>query len=466
MEEVNIKEFLGYYRKFVPIIIVLAIVFAIGVFVYEGNFKTPVYTAKTSVILVKNDSNNTTTGPTTAETIDTTDITLNQKLVATYRKIIKSRLVLDQVIEKNRLDYTFEELDKEVSVSAVQDTEILDIYVTDVNAKRAAEIANTVVDIFDQEVTKMYNINNVSFLDIAQVPTDPSNNTILRDIVLVMFFIFAGCSGIIFLIYYFDDTLRDSDTVESEIGMPIIGKVYKNDDKEDLIVEKKPKAYTSENIRTLRTNLQFAAVDSELKTILVTSSVPHEGKSFISANLAIAFAQSGKKVLLIDCDLRKGRQHEIFNISSKKGLSTVLINNSIELSEYAFKSEVNNLYVMSRGVCPPNPSEMLSSKKIVSFINGLKSHFDLIILDGAPCSGLSDSLILSSVVDKVIVVSSTNNITKTIVNETRKALESAGANIAGCVFNNMKFNKSLLKNKYYGNYGYIYGYGYGEKNND
>lgn len=465
MEELNIREFLGYYRKFIPIIIILAIVFAIGVFIYDSNFKTPVYTAKTSVILVKNDSSNVSAG-TTTETIDTSDITLNQKLVATYRKIIKSRLVLDQVIEKAKIDYTFLELDKEVSVSAVQDTEILDIYVTDVNAKRAANIANTIVEIFDQEVTKMYNINNVSFLDIAQIPTSPSNNTTLRDIVLIVLLVFAGCSGVIFLIYYFDDTLRDSETVESEIGMPIIGKVYKNDDKEDLIVEKKPKAFTSENIRTLRTNLQFAAVDSELKTILVTSSVPNEGKSFISANLAIAFAQSGKKVLLIDCDLRKGRQHEIFNISSKKGLSTVLINNSIELSEYAHKSDVNNLYVMSRGVCPPNPSEILSSKKIATFINGLKNHFDLIILDGAPCTGLSDSLMLSSIVDKVIVVSNTNNITKTIVNETRKSLESAGANIAGCVFNNMKFNKSLLKNKYYGTYGYAYGYGYGDKNND
>ena len=454
MEEINIKDFLRYLRKYLALIIIITSLSVIGIIVYEKNFKKPMYTTYTTIILVKNDNDDIKS----AETITQSDITLNQKLVATYRQIVKSKLVLEQVIRELNLDYTYSKLSKEIKVEALDDTSILKISVTDADSGRAVIIANKLANVFTKEVTEIFNINNVSKLDIAQESLKPSNDTLTRDIILAALISLIGTIGIIFIIYYFDDTLKLTEDIESEIEMPVIAKVFKDHSKEDLIVDKKPKAITSESIRTLRTNLQFSSIDNELKTILVTSTTPSEGKSFISANLAISFAQSGKRVLLIDCDLRKGRQHTVFNVSHKKGLSNLLLGDISNYTGYVNQTGINGLGVITSGPFPPNPSELLESKKNAQLLEILKENFDIIILDGAPCIGLSDSVILSSLVDKVILVTSENTTQKSALKETKKLLDNVGANIAGCVINNISAKKRGYGNYYYyGKYGYSNG---------
>ena len=174
--------------------------------------------------------------------------------------------------------------------------------------------------------------------------------------------------------------------------------------KDELIVFSKPKSNISEDIRTIRTNLKFTAND-DAKVLLVTSSVPGEGKSFISANLAAAFAQTGEKVLLVDADLRLGRVHKIFNQSATKGFSNMLISGTSEdLPEYIKKTTIPNLYIVSRGTVPPNPSELLNSSSCKKLINIFRENFDRVIFDGVPVNGLPDSLVLANLVDRVIIV--------------------------------------------------------------
>ncbi len=447
MEEIDLKDFWQYYKKYSLSVIIVCLVCLIVALVYNIAFKTPLYSTSTTILLVKNETSS------DKDTINQNDITLNQKLVSTYRQIIKSRLVLEQVISKLKLDYSYEKLYKEIAVEAVEDTEIIKVIVTDESATLAAKIANEIAGIFDKEVKEIYNINNVSIIDVALTPNNPSNDNVIRDGVLAIIIGFVFMSGIIFVVFYFDDTLRDTESMENDLGLPVIAKVFKDNNGVDLIVDKKPNASASESIRTLRTNLQFASVDSELRTLLVTSSLPSEGKSFISANLAISFAQAGKRTLLIDCDLRKGRQHKMFRIPGKKGLSNLLINDISEYPKYITQSKIENLFVLPRGVYPPNPSELLNSKKNQHLLTLLKQHFDIIILDGAPIIGLSDSLILSSMVDKVLLVTSVNHTPKTEVLNTKRDLENVGANIAGAVANNVSAKKG-----HYGSYYYYYGY--------
>ena len=448
MEEINLKDFWQYYKKYTLGIIIVCLIFLIVALVYNIAFKTPMYSTSTTLLLVKNEKTKD-----TDETINQNDITLNQKLVSTYRQIIKSRLALEQVIEKVELSYTYEQLYNEVGVTAVEDTEIIRITVTDESATKASKIANEIASIFDKEVKQIYNISNVSVIDVALVPNEPSNDHVIRDGILGILIGFVICSGIIFVVFYFDDTLRDTETLENDLGMPIIAKVYKDNNGMDLLVDKKPNASASESIRTLRTNLQFASIDSELRTLLVTSSLPSEGKSFVSAILAIAFAQAGKRTLLIDCDLRKGRQHKMFKVAGKKGLSNLLVDDISDYPKYIVQTKIDNLFLLPRGVYPPNPSELLNSKKNQHLLALLKQHFDIIILDGAPIVGLSDSLILSSMVDKVLLVASINHTPKTEINNTKKDLENVGANIAGIVANNVSAKKG-----HYGSYYYYYGY--------
>lgn len=465
MEEFNIKDFLVYWKKHLFLVILMVIALSLVVFVYDKVFKIPIYSTYTTVVLVKNEGRNTVNNEYGSDTINQNDLILNQKLVSTYRHIVRSKLVLQQVIDRLKLSYSTDTLSTKINVVALEDTEILKISVSDKNPDLAVNIANTTADIFKNEITQIYNINNVSVIDKAIKNENPSNNTLFRDIILAIFVAIVSSSGIIFIIYYFDDTLRYSDDMEAEIEMPVIGKVYRDNSKIDLVVEKKPSADTSESIRNLRTNLQFASVDASLKTLLVTSSLPGEGKSFISANLAVSFAQTGKKVLLVDCDLRKGRQHKIFEVDGKKGLSNLLIDNINEFPKYVIKTKIENLSIIPRGTFPPNPSELLNSNKNAKLIELLKKTYDLVILDGAPCSGLSDSLILAALVDKVLLVSLLNRTPKTILKNTKKDLEQIGANIAGGVINNVSI-KSSAYGRYYYQYGYSYGHNYEMQNKE
>ena len=199
----------------------------------------------------------------------------------------------------------------------------------------------------------------------------------------------------------------------------------------ELIVASSPKSLVSEGFRTLRTNLQFSTVDEELQTIAVVSSMQGEGKSYVSANLACAFAQAGEKVLLIDCDMRRGRLHKIFNLDNEKGFSNLLISDIKNYSDYIQKTEIKNLSVLTMGTVPPNPSELLASIKNEKLLKILKEKFDIIIYDCVPVTGLTDSLIMAKMVDKTIIVASSKVTPVELLQNTKKSLLNVGANLAG-----------------------------------
>jgi capsular exopolysaccharide synthesis family protein len=451
MEEINLKEFWDYYKRYIVLVILLTVLFASGMFCYSSFFKKPKYSTYTTVILVRENENQSSTTSDLNQ-----DITLNQKLVSTYSEIVKSRLVLEQVIDDLDLDYSYASLSNNISVNSLDETEILKIVVTDKNAEDAVTIANKLTKVFGEEVSKIYKIDNVSVIDEAKLNDVPVNIHTIKDTIIGALIGFILSSGIVFVIFYFDDILRDPETLETSLNIPVLAKIFKDHEGVELIVNERPNAAATECIRNLRTSLQFSSIDEELKTILVTSSVPNDGKSFVSSNLAISFAQAGKKVLLIDCDLRKGRQHKIFDVDGHKGLSNLLIKDIGNHSDYIIKTNIKNLSLLPRGTFPPNPSELLNSKKNATLIGILKNKYDIVILDGAPVNGLSDSLILSSLVDKTILISSVNHTPKTELLSAKKALEGVGANLAGCVANNI-----VAKRGSYG--GYYYYYGYSEK---
>lgn len=216
--------------------------------------------------------------------------------------------------------------------------------------------------------------------------------------------------------------------------------------KNELIVMNKPKATISEDIRTLRTNLDFSLTANNEKVVMITSSNPSDGKSFISSNLGTCFAQNNKKVLLIDADLRLGRIHKIFNISNKIGLSNLILNYNFEVKYENFiqKTNVNGLFVIPRGVVPPNPSELLGTEKFGDILHDLKKIFDYIIIDATPINGLSDALILTKNVDEVVIVCKYGKTDLSDIEECKKALLNADAKIAGVVINSMP----KTKNKY------------------
>lgn len=213
------------------------------------------------------------------------------------------------------------------------------------------------------------------------------------------------------------------------------------------ILEKDPKSIAAESYRTLRTNIQYSSFDKEYKVIMVTSSEPGEGKSTTSGNLALSFAQDGKKVLLIDCDLRKPSLHKKFKISNLVGLSDVLIGK--EDLKTALHRYNENLVVLTSGKLPPNPSEMLSSKAMSNLLKELKNVFDYIILDTPPVQAVTDSQILSTKADGTILVIRAEKTKKDSVQNALGLLKKVNANIIGTVLNGIESSR----NKYYYYYG-------------
>ena len=438
MEDTNIKEFLSYLKRYIPAIILVTGLTVAGVFFYDEEIKTPIYQSTAKVVLVQQNENSN-----TASSAALNDYNVNQKLASTYTEIAKSELVLNQVINDLKLNTTAKDLSKNLTVATVENTTILTISVKGSSANEAAKIANKVAEIFTEEVSKIYKLNNIALLDEAKSSNVPVNNTLTRDVIIAGFLAVFGITALAFLIFCLDDTIKHTQNVEQILGIPVAGKIIngksgrhkKNVKFAELVVQNQPKSVVSESIRNLRANLQFTSVDKDLKTILLTSSNASEGKSYVAANLAVSFAQADKRVLIIDCDLRKGRLHKIFGLPNAHGLSNLLTDNLNNVQRYVQKTSIKGLRAITCGTYPPNPSELLASRKNAQLINRLKCEYDIIIFDGTPSNGLADSVIMSTLVDEVLLVAN-DSVTKiSALLDSKASLDKVNAKIAGVVLN-------------------------------
>ena len=223
----------------------------------------------------------------------------------------------------------------------------------------------------------------------------------------------------------------------------------------ELIVQKDPKSPVSEVFRTLRTNIQFMNANKKLKTLLITSTFPGEGKSWVASNLAVTFAQAGNKVILIDADMRKGRQYKIFDALPRPGLSNYLSGMDLEegenpdISKYLQRTDVNNLLIMTAGNIPPNPSELLVSDQMNKLLKDLKSVCDIVVIDGTPCELVTDSVILSRIVDSTVIVTAHKETKKDNLEKIVRNIKNVGGNLAGVVINKMPVSIKKYNENYY-----------------
>ncbi len=240
--------------------------------------------------------------------------------------------------------------------------------------------------------------------------------------------------------------------------------------KKELIAHRDPKSPISEIFRTLRTNIQFMNTSKRLKSILITSTSPSEGKSWVASNLAVTFAQAGKRVVLVDADMRKGRQYTIFGVSPKPGLSNYLSGVDAyqsdetpnDITQYIQKTEISNLCLMPAGNIPPNPSELLVSSKMINLLDELNEIAEIIIIDGTPCELVTDSVIISRLVDSTIIVTEYEKTKKDKLQRIITNIKNVNGNIAGVVINKTPMSSKKYEKSYYGSY---YGASYKSGNN-
>lgn len=298
---------------------------------------------------------------------------------------------------------------------------------------------------------------NVLIIDearVAQFPSKPNRKLII----IIGFLLGAGLAvGYVFVKNYFDDTVKSPDDIEHRninvlAWIPHFDSSIAGDQTVQFIVDKLPDSIPSEAFRALRTRIQFSRINTEsLKTILITSSAPQEGKTTIAVNLAGSFAHSKKKVLLIDCDLRKPSVHKLFEKEKVPGLIDYLVG-SVKLEEVLMKSKIQNLSFISSGTIPPNPAEMLDSQEMRNFLKQLREKFDLIILDSPPIIAVTDSEILTSMVDGTLLVVSSESTEIDMMERSVELIRRENTQFLGTVLNNFSYKSgygSYYKYYYY-----------------
>lgn len=276
--------------------------------------------------------------------------------------------------------------------------------------------------------------NTLTIFDPASAPVAPVRPKKLQNTVLAGAVGALLALGVVFLIEYLDDTLKNSEDVSRVLGLStlgVIGQLGKESD--ELITAHHPLASVSEDFRVLRTNLRFAGVDKALRTILVTSPAPTEGKTVTAANLAVVLAQSGLRVALVDADLRRPRQHHLFNLpSGVEGLTESLVEGKTDgritqpLTDF-------DLRLLPAGALPPNPVEMVGSQRMRQLLEGLASEADVVVVDSPPVLSMADAAVLAQAVDGVLLAVEANKTRRGAAQDAVLSLQQIGANVLGVV---------------------------------
>jgi non-specific protein-tyrosine kinase len=283
--------------------------------------------------------------------------------------------------------------------------------------------------------------NLLTVVDPATPPSEPAGPRVLLATLIAAAVGFLVALGLVYLLDYLDDSLRTSVDVEAVLELPTLGTITRmrggNERSEmyRLATLLYPRSPAAEAYRSLRTNTEFASVDSPTKTVLVTSSVPGEGKTTTATNLAVAMAQAGQKTVLLDADFRKPGVHKVFSLPNTAGLSTLLRRDHIPAVQTAHETEQDDLLVITTGPLPPNPAELLRSKRMAAVLKELSAMADFVVIDSPPVQAVTDAVILSSIADGTLLVIDAGRTHRGNALAAQEALAKTGGRLLGVVLN-------------------------------
>lgn len=291
-------------------------------------------------------------------------------------------------------------------------------------------------------------LSNVIQVEMAEPPETPIRPRILMNTALAGLVGAMLAVGAIFLMEALDDTIHGSDEINRYLDLPVLGVIRKIDGREAVIAGIKPRSPAAEDFRSLRTNIQFASVDSPLRTILISSPTPEDGKSIIATNLSIIMAHGGQKVSLIDADLRRPSVHEYMQIPNRWGLTYLFTNKDDRLDGILRKNKSLGLSIMTAGSLPPNPAELLGSDKMHQIIAEVQKQSDVIVFDSPPLNAVTDASVLSKLVDGVILVLKAGTTKIIAAQQALEQLQRVEANVIGVVLNDVNMKKARYSTYY------------------
>ncbi len=454
----ELSDYIRIIRKY-WVLLVAATLVGVGAGAIASLAQTPIYSSSTQVFVSVQ------AGDTTAELQQGNTYTLSR--VQTYANLVDSQRVLDGVISSLQLDVERGALDSRISATTVPETTIIEITATSDDPAEAAALADATAASLSTTVNEIESRPDLAspvqlaVVEQATVPTAPISPRTMVNVALGGIIGLALAAGFALLREVLDTRIRNERDVRAVTDAPMIGAIAFDPKAKQrpLIVHADPQSPRSESFRTLRTNLQFIEVDDGSRTFVVTSAMPGEGKSTTTANLAVALADAGQTVILVDADLRKPKIADYMNLDGGVGMTDVLIGRA-QLVDAVQQWGNKSLYVLPAGQIPPNPSELLGSKAMATLINDLQGEFDWILFDAPPLLPVTDAAVLSKHVEAVIMVASVGKATRTQLESAVQLLETVDTQVGGIVLTMVPTRGADAYG--YGAYGYGH-YGYTEQ---
>lgn len=408
-------------------------------------------TYKASTLLIVNQAQ--------GATINLNDVMTAERLARTYAEVVTKRPVLEAVITQLNLPLTTTELGKKIEVQLIRDTQLINIAVADKNPGKAALIANAVTKAFQDEIQKIQraslssdaSINSIGVVEQAKTPDKPYSPKKALSILLAFILGLTASATLVFLIEYLDDTLKSEADIKNFLGVNNLGVIsyIKEEHRQpgQIVTLIDPQSTVTEAFREIRTNIQFASANLTSRSIVITSASPAEGKSLTCANLAVVMAQAGYKTLLIDADLRKPIQHEIFKLENNFGISSLLTAESFSDLNWQ-ETLVPGLFVITAGPFLPNPTEWLGSTRMHRILEKIKEKgFHVVLFDSPPVGMVTDAAVLSSMTNAAIITIEAAKTSRDDVAKAIEAIQRVGGIVLGTILNYKK--PSRTRGKYY-----------------
>lgn len=448
------------------LLIICILISSVTSFVITKYVITPVYKAETSLYMGKESED---------LSLNLGILQANNQLINDYSQLVKTRLVSDEVINELALNIKKSDFDERIGVGIIKDSRLFKISFESSSPVMARDVANKLAEVVVENAQEIIGVSNIRVIDSAIIPEKPARPSLTKNVAVAAAVGVLLALGLIYLLEMLDYTFKKSEDVEKKLGLPILGTIprfsgekrnlkgKKIKEEEGVVVEATgilsknlishldPKSPAAEAYRTMRTKLHFSSVDKEIKILVITSPTPSDGKSTTGANLAISLCQEGKKVLLIDGDLRKPKVHKYFGLANSVGLTDILSKDcSIENATQQI-ADIEGLSILVSGTIPPNPAELIGSDRMKAFIEELKASYDIIIIDTPPVVQLTDALIASDFADLILLVVAQGETNIDAAIKARKMFNDSQAPKVSVVYVKVQSGKG---------YGYGYGYGY------
>jgi polysaccharide biosynthesis transport protein len=425
--------------------IALAIaVLAFGFSIYKGYHKVAIiYEAKTSLIV-----GNPIGGEGTKYQI--AEVQLYERFVQTYSALARTSFIAEKVSNKLNKALPSEAIQGSIIVTPQANTQFIDVRIKWGNPQQAVEILNTFSEVFIAEAKSIYPTCNIEIIEKTKEP----RAIVLSKRIYVYISPIVGIILsilIIFGIELLDNTIKTEEDVKEYLNLSVVGEIPVDKKLSDKVTPETMKKLNSgmiEAFRTLRTSVEFVTNCNSLKSIMITSAVPSEGKTLISSLLAAVLAHTGKRAVLVDCDLRNPNVHKTFRNTNDVGLSNYLVGKAL-ISEIINKSSIDNLSIITSGIRYSNPSELLELQSMKTLMRSLRNDYDYIILDTPPVGLVTDAQIIAQIADGCMLVVSSGKSVKEDTIKAKELLRNVGGKMLGVVLNKIKDSRFSKKYSYY-----------------